>query len=131
MNNKSKAMLVALLLCAIMASGCGKKSEPAKSPSPSPGATAGITGSPSPSPGGSAGTVDAQAVYKQNCISCHGDNLQGKMGPNTDISKVGTKLSKDKIVNQISNGGGGMMAFKGKLKDEEINALADWLAAKK
>jgi cytochrome c551 len=128
MNRMSKTALAALLLCAIAASGCATKKEEPKT-SPSPGATAGTTASPSPA--GSPSKVDAQSVYKQNCVSCHGDNLEGKMGGNTNLSKVGAKLSKDKIANQISNGGGGMMAFKGKLKDEEINALAEWLAAKK
>lgn len=131
MNKQTKGFLVAaVLICAIASGGCGKKT-PATSPPPSPTGTASTAPSPSASAPAAGGTVDAQTIYKANCISCHGDNLEGKLGPNTNISKIGSKLSKDKIVNQISNGGGGMMAFKGKLKDNEIDALADWLAAKK
>ncbi|MCZ8521822.1 MULTISPECIES: c-type cytochrome [Paenibacillus] len=77
------------------------------------------------------GTVDAQAVYKSRCISCHGANLEGAMGGNTNLTKVGARRSKEQITAQITNGGNGMMAFKEILKPEEINALADWLAAKK
>ncbi|WP_248924709.1 c-type cytochrome [Paenibacillus hamazuiensis] len=105
------------------------------------GTTGGTTGGTAPggapaggtTAGGGAGTVtvDAQAVFKQNCVACHGDNLEGKMGGNTNLQKVGSRRSKDQIVTQISNGGNGMMAFKGKLSDVEINALADWLSAKK
>jgi cytochrome c551 len=99
--------------------------------SPSPGGTTG-GGQASPSPGAAAGgaaTGDVQAVFKQNCISCHGVNLEGGVGPN--LQKVGTKYSKDQIVGIITNGRGAMPSFKGKISDNEIGALADWLAAKK
>lgn len=85
------------------------------------------------SPGSSVAPVFANAevetLYKGNCMSCHGDTLGGKMGPN--LTKVGAKLASDKIATKIQNGGGGMPAFKSKLKDTEITALADWLATKK
>lgn len=72
-----------------------------------------------------------QALYKQTCISCHGGNLEGRVGPATNLQKVGTKLSKEQIAKQIANGGGGMPAFGTKLKPEEVEALAAWLAEKK
>jgi mono/diheme cytochrome c family protein len=71
----------------------------------------------------------AEAVYKQSCISCHGVNLEGGVGPN--LSKVGSKLTEAQIAKQIANGGGIMPAFKGNLKDDQIANLAKWLAAKK
>lgn len=80
---------------------------------------------------GGTATVNVETVYKQNCASCHGANLEGRAGPNSNLQKVGSRLSKDQIAAQIANGGNGMMAFKGKLQDNEIGALADWLAAKK
>ncbi|RAP76910.1 c-type cytochrome [Paenibacillus montanisoli] len=109
-----------LCLCILviaMLSACGKSN----------------TTTPSPTPTTEAGgeTAQAETIYKQNCVSCHGTDLEGKMGGKTNLQHVGGSLSKDKIFNQISNGGGGMMAFKGKLTDTEITALADWLAAKK
>lgn len=78
---------------------------------------------------GNVTAIDVQSVYKTSCISCHGTDLKGGMGPN--LQKVGAEMSKDEIAAQISNGGKGMPAFKGMLGDEEINALADWLAAQK
>ncbi|MBB6674490.1 c-type cytochrome [Cohnella nanjingensis] len=75
------------------------------------------------------GAEAATAVYKSNCLSCHGDQLQGAMGP--ALTKVGSTLSEDDIRKQITNGGGGMPAFKGTLTDEQVNAVASWLAAKK
>lgn len=87
---------------------------------------------PAPAPetgGGTTTTVDAQAVYKQSCLGCHGDQLQGAVGPN--LQKVGAEMTPDQIGAVIGNGRGGMPAFKGQLKDDEIAALSDWLAAKK
>lgn len=78
-----------------------------------------------------AGEVNAEAIFKKNCVPCHGADLKGKMGPKTDLTHVGGRLTKEQIVAQIENGGGGMVAFKGQLSADEINALADWLAAKK
>ncbi|UUZ90906.1 cytochrome c [Paenibacillus sp. P25] len=79
---------------------------------------------------GTGASEQVQALYKQTCISCHGGNLEGRVGPATNLQKVGTKLSKEQIAKQIANGGGGMPAFGTKLKPEEVEALAAWLAEK-
>ncbi|WP_409342019.1 c-type cytochrome [Paenibacillus sp. MBLB4367] len=117
------AMLVsaAALTLALTACGGGNKSA---SPSPSSAPAAG-----SASPAATTAAANAESIYKQNCVSCHGADLGGKMGPN--LQKVGGKLDKDKITAKIQNGGGGMPSYKSKLKDEEIQALGDWLSAKK
>jgi cytochrome c551 len=72
-----------------------------------------------------------QSLYKQNCLSCHGNALEGRVGPKTNLQKVGGHLAKDQIAKQISGGGNGMPGFGSKLKPEEVEALADWLASKK
>lgn len=72
--------------------------------------------------------VDAEKIFANNCASCHGNNLEGNVGPN--LTKVGSKYSSEEIQEIIKNGKGQMPA--GILKeDEEIVAVADWLAAKK
>ncbi|SDO21588.1 Cytochrome C oxidase, cbb3-type, subunit III [Paenibacillus sp. yr247] len=72
--------------------------------------------------------LEAATIFKQNCIACHGAELEGRMiGPN--LQKVGARLSKEKIINQITNGNT-MPPFKDKLNKEEIETLASWLAAK-
>ncbi|NTZ20337.1 cytochrome c [Paenibacillus sp. JMULE4] len=79
-----------------------------------------------------AGASDTvQSLYKQNCMSCHASNLEGKVGPNTNLQQAGARLTKEQIVEQINRGGNGMPGYQGKLKTEEIDALADWLANKK
>ncbi|PYI50742.1 cytochrome c-551 [Paenibacillus flagellatus] len=75
--------------------------------------------------------ADAEKLYKKSCVSCHGDQLEGRIGPSTNLTKVGGKLSRDQIATQIANGGNGMPGFKGKLNEAEIGSLSDWLAAKK
>jgi cytochrome c551 len=84
-----------------------------------------------PSDGKPAGAINAEAVVKQNCISCHGDTLDGKGSPNKNLQKVGARLTKEQIAAQITNGGGGMSALGKVLSAEEINAVAEWLAQKK
>ena len=72
--------------------------------------------------------VDAEKIFANNCASCHGNNLEGNVGPN--LTKVGSKYSSEEIQKIIKNGKGQMPA--GILKDDkEIMAVADWLAAKK
>ncbi|MCA0172776.1 c-type cytochrome [Bacillus sp. RAR_GA_16] len=81
------------------------------------------------SAGESSGDYDAkaaEATYQTNCLSCHGDNLQGKVGP--QISDVGSRLSKDEILTVIQNGKGQMPGnILGGDTEKEEN-LASWLA---
>ncbi|OXM16834.1 c-type cytochrome [Paenibacillus herberti] len=68
-------------------------------------------------------------TYKENCMSCHGGELQGGMGPS--LQKAGAKLTKDQLAVIITNGRDGMPSFKDRLSTEEIDNLAAWLAEKK
>ncbi len=77
---------------------------------------------------GGAAAVDAQAVYKANCLACHGADMKGKTGP--ALEHAGTQWTSEEIREQIENGGGGMPGFK-RLGDDKINALVDWLSAMK
>ncbi|RUT28062.1 cytochrome c [Paenibacillus zeisoli] len=71
----------------------------------------------------------AEATVKANCISCHGDQLEGKVGPS--LQKVGAQLTNEQIFTTITKGKDAMPSFKDKLKPEEIANVAEWLAAKK
>jgi cytochrome c551 len=77
--------------------------------------------------GGEATAAAAEQVYQQSCASCHGQNLEGKVGP--DLANVGSKYSKDEIKQIIENGQGGMPG--GLIQGEDADKVADWLAAKK
>lgn len=79
--------------------------------------------------GGETAAVDAEAVVQASCISCHGGTeLTGGMGPALD--KIGATMTEEEIHDVIVNGQGGMPGNI--IKDEEeVQAVAEWLAAKK
>lgn len=115
---KSKLLLLSVIVTiSIVLSGCGGSNNDATNNTP-PAADNGVTTAANP-----------ETLYKQNCTSCHGVNL--KQLKNADLNTVGARLTKDEIATKISKGGGGMIAFETKLEANEIDALADWLAAKK
>lgn len=71
----------------------------------------------------------AETIVSTTCISCHGDQLEGSVGPN--LQKIGAELSAEQLYAIINKGKGNMPAFKDRLKDEEIANVALWLAEKK
>lgn len=78
--------------------------------------------------GGSESSVDAEAIVQQNCISCHGENLEGA-GNFPPLNDVGARLSEEEIRGVIDNGKGAMPA--GIIEGEEADAVAKWLSEKK
>ncbi|MCM3342819.1 MULTISPECIES: c-type cytochrome [unclassified Paenibacillus] len=77
------------------------------------------------------GPEDAVAIYKQRCMQCHGNEMQGLMGAPSNLQKVGERLSKEDIVNTIKNGGERMPALGKSLDEADIEKVAEWLASKK
>ncbi|MFK4393154.1 cytochrome C551 [Bacillus sp. AFS026049] len=75
-----------------------------------------------------AGAGDAAKIYENKCSSCHAVNLEGGVGPN--LTKVGSKLSKEDIEKVIANGQSGGMP-KGIIKGKEASMVAEWLAEHK
>ena len=63
-------------------------------------------------------------IYKSTCITCHGDQYQGVVGPT--LKGVGKKYTKDQIVQFITKGKGNMPA--GLVKPEQASAMAEWVA---
>jgi mono/diheme cytochrome c family protein len=61
-----------------------------------------------------AGTIDAAALYAEDCASCHKDIPGGNL---------------DKIKAVIKSGEETMPGFADKLSAEQITALATWVAA--
>lgn len=66
---------------------------------------------------------DPESYAQGQCISCHGGDLTGGFGP----SLHGLSESKDEIHDIIKNGQGGMPAFGGKISDEQIDQLAEYI----
>jgi cbb3-type cytochrome c oxidase subunit III len=73
-----------------------------------------------------AGGNDPKLLFESNCGTCHvlaDAGTSGTIGPNLDQAKP----SLQKAITQITNGGGGMPAFKGQLTEKQIRALAQYL----
>ena len=118
------AMLAAVLIFGKEkpeAAGAGHTTTAAQT---TPAATT-TTGAPSAKGDPAAG----KAVFTgaAGCSGCHtlkDAGATGNVGPNLDQLKP----SKDVVVHQVTNGGGGMPAFGGRLSTAQIEAIAAYVA---
>src|SRR5262245_41135968 len=75
--------------------------------------------------------LQGAAVFQnKTCRNCHAlEGLGGTRGP--DLTLVGTRLTRDQLIDQISNGtpgGGNMPAYGEQIDPAEMTALVDFLA---
>lgn len=73
--------------------------------------------------------VNGKKIFTDNCGVCHtlaDAGTKGQNGPNLDDLKpdVGT------VAHQVINGGGGMPPFQGRLSQQQIDAVAAYVAGK-
>ncbi|WP_456278256.1 cytochrome c550 [Bacillus sp. AK128] len=68
-----------------------------------------------------------EELYAANCLSCHGDQLQGGFGP--ALANIGSQYDAEHIQGVITNGQGSMPAIA--IDADKAQALAEWLAEKK
>jgi len=88
-------------------------------------------------PSAAAELPTGNAVFDKNCHGCHSvaaDGKAKKKGPN--LSKAGTTHDAEWLDEHVKNPkahmpGSNMPAFAGKLSDEEIKNVAEFLAAMK
>jgi ubiquinol-cytochrome c reductase cytochrome c subunit len=91
---------------------------PAPTTAPSPTGAPSPTASPSPP-----GELSGRQIYQQNCAQCHGVNGEGGIGPNIqDITDVA------RAEQAVRTGPGAMPSFEGVLTDEQISAVARFVA---
>jgi cbb3-type cytochrome c oxidase subunit III len=79
-------------------------------------------------PGAGASAAGGKSIFSANCASCHtlgAAGATGTVGPNLDDLKPSAARAK----RQVTNGGGGMPAFKGQLTDAQIDAVAAYVAS--
>lgn len=76
------------------------------------------------------GPADAVAVFKQRCMSCHGVDFKGRMGPESNLQQVGSRLSAEQIITIVKEGGDRMPA-QSNIKEEDVVKVAEWLATLK
>jgi len=70
---------------------------------------------------------DGKAIFQAECASCHtlaAAGATGTVGPNLDQLKPAKAI----VIHQVTNGGGVMPAFQGKLTPAQIAAVADYVS---
>jgi cytochrome c551 len=117
--NRSRAATLAfcLTLSAVgVVSGCNKPAEVPAEP----------ISQEAPKPPAGAVSLDGAAIFAQSCSGCHGDKgVGGKRAP----ILAGKKLVEAETVTIVSNGKGKRMPpFKGRLSDDQIKAVAKYVA---
>ncbi|MDC3413039.1 c-type cytochrome [Aquibacillus sp. 3ASR75-11] len=68
---------------------------------------------------------DGYAVFNKSCVSCHGDNLQGGVGP----TLIGVDYSVEEIKKIAVEGTGDMPSGQFKGSDEELQQLAEFIVS--
>lgn len=75
--------------------------------------------------------VGSTVFQYKNCRNCHAlEGVGGRRGP--DLTNVGTKLTRDQLIDQVSNGtpGGGLMPAYGKqITPAQMTILVDFLVS--
>jgi mono/diheme cytochrome c family protein len=72
--------------------------------------------------------TDGKSIFTTTCGACHtlsDAGTSGAVGPNLDAAKP----SKDRVVDRVTNGQGGMPSFKGTLDAAQIQAVADYVSS--
>lgn len=90
-------------------------------------AVAGLPVQEQPGGGGDADSTDGKTIFAANCASCHtlaDAGSSGTIGPNLDESQPSVELAVDRV----TNGMGNMPAFEGDLTEEQIQAVAEYVA---
>jgi cytochrome c551 len=67
-----------------------------------------------------------QQVFAENCSVCHGPTGQGGNG-GPDLTAIPSAKNLQRVIAQVTNGGGGMPPFKGQLTDQQIRAVATYV----
>jgi len=112
--------VAAVLVFSLSACGGAQQTQP---PANQPSAQTPSTTAPS----GSYDAATAEALFKNTCAGCHGQSLEGAVGPN--LQKIGSQLTKDQILEVLNNGKGSMPP--GLVKGADADTVAAWLADKK
>jgi outer membrane protein assembly factor BamB len=93
----------------------------------------GAHGSMTPAPGpsvssGDGGAANGASVFAANCTSCHtlaAAHSHGTVGP--DLDQLRPSLAV--VRRQVTDGGGGMPAFGGRLSQAQIDAVATYVSS--
>jgi mono/diheme cytochrome c family protein len=117
--------LVLATALAVVVVACGDDSTEGGATTPSAVATPTDTATPTGSETSpAAGAADAAVVYADNCAGCHGPD-----GSGGSARAIAGEDNVDRIREQVREGGDGMPSFSDTLTADQIDALAQYVAA--
>lgn len=128
-----RRVLVVVLagVLAALAAGCGGGGGDASAPSTTQTTVTETTPTETSTTGGAGATADAangeKVFASAGCGGCHTFSKagsSGSVGPNLDDASP----SFDRVVDQVTNGGGPMPAFKDRLSEQEIRDVAAFVS---
>jgi mono/diheme cytochrome c family protein len=84
-----------------------------------------ITACADPPPPGASG----EEIYQQLCANCHGNDLNGGVGPAVGAGSNSAAQDDDFLVLTVTRGRGPMPSFESTLSDEQMSRVVDYLRA--
>jgi alcohol dehydrogenase (cytochrome c) len=90
---------------------------------------AGEEAGPEEAGGGGGNATAGASVFEENCSTCHGATGHGGNG-GPDLRTMPLAQTEAGTIKQVTNGGGGMPAFKGSLSSKEIEDVAAYVVEK-
>ena len=122
-------VLLAASLLLLVAAACGGEDDKTTAPNTVVGSVPAETGGGDTGGGGAAGdaTAGAEVYTSAGCGSCHtlaAAGSTGTSGPNLDDLQPDAAT----VAAQVTNGGGGMPAFKDQLSEQEIADVAAYVS---
>jgi mono/diheme cytochrome c family protein len=78
--------------------------------------------------GAAQASAEGKRLFTQNCAGCHtlaDANASGQRAPNLDELQA----PKETVERQVTNGGGGMPAFKNRLSAQQIETIATYVSS--
>jgi cytochrome c551 len=74
-------------------------------------------------------TASGEDIYQQLCANCHGNDLNGGVGPAVGAGSNSAAQDDDFLILTITRGRGPMPSFDTTLSDEQIARVVDYLRA--
>jgi heme/copper-type cytochrome/quinol oxidase subunit 2 len=105
----------------------GESGEKEAEPTEEPEETAEEGGEEESTEGGTADAAAGKEVFSEECSVCHGATGHGGNG-GPDLRTMPLAKTQEGAEQQVTNGGGGMPAFKGVLSEEEIANVAAYVS---
>lgn len=80
-------------------------------------------------PAGGGGEIDGKAIFSENCVACHSEDLSGGIGKPLNAGSAAADKPDDELVQIISDGvsGTAMPQWSGRLSEAEIQAVLDYI----